>query len=696
MLNNIKLAPKLFSAFAILVVTAVGVAAIGIASNEQTYGTLETIANEDAERVRLGARITRALVAISRAEKNLILATTTEEMDRFAADIAEYETTLMSALETLEAMVDPASLQELKAFHAKVDDYLEKNHEISELAHRNTNRKAFDLSTGEGTHLFDDVAAELHAFSAEKEQSFKNSSEGATRQAGQLALISARINADLVEMQGGERGLILAHDIAEMHEIEAAIAHARDDAFDGIEQLHALVGDEDQAAVDRIAAGIQDWMKVHEKIAGLAIENANVKAADLSQGAARQILDDAESIMKGILAANDQAMDTAVADAADSHAIALAVLVGFSVIGIAASGGLAAYIIVFGVVRPLSAMVLAMGRLEQRDWTVELDETDRADEVGQMGRALASFKASGIEQDRLATEQRQVEEEKIRRAQRVEDLVQRFEVDAATLTNALASSATEMQATAEQLSSRAQQTSQECSIVSSSAQEAESNVQSVATATEQLTASINDIASHMERAHQVSRSAAEEATSATDAVGSLATTTKDIGSVVELITDIAEQTNLLALNATIEAARAGDAGKGFAVVASEVKTLANQTAKATQEIAGKITGVQGEADQVQSLIERVSTSIEKVNEVAAAVATAVEQQTAATREIARNVQEAATGTEDVSRNIVSVNDGASETEEAARNVTTVSGDLAQKSETMRASVDSFIAGIKAA
>jgi len=179
-------------------------------------------------------------------------------------------------------------------------------------------------------------------------------------------------------------------------------------------------------------------------------------------------------------------------------------------------------------------------------------------------------------------------------------------------------------------------------------------------------------------------------------VQSLATAAQKIGDVVKLINDIAGQTNLLALNATIEAARAGEAGKGFAVVASEVKSLANQTAKATEEIAAQIAGVQNATEQVVGAIKAIGGTIEQINGVSTSIASAVEEQGAATQEIARNVQQAAAGTTEVSSNIAAVSQAAQHTGTAAGQVLDASHKLGRQAQTMRAKVDEFLAAIKAA
>ncbi len=270
-----------------------------------------------------------------------------------------------------------------------------------------------------------------------------------------------------------------------------------------------------------------------------------------------------------------------------------------------------------------------------------------------------------------------------------------FETNVKGVVEIVSSSATEMQATAQSLSATSEETNRQATSVAAAAEEASTNVQTVASAAEELASSISEIGRQVEESSRIAGQAATQAKDTNSQVESLAAAANKIGEVVELISDIASQTNLLALNATIEAARAGEAGKGFAVVASEVKSLATQTAKATEEIAGQITAIQSATTDAVKAIKEISTTIESINDIAGNVASAVEEQGAATKEIAHSVQQASAGTTEVSSNISGVTQAASESGTSATQVLEAASELAKQSENLRGEVDKFLVQVRA-
>jgi len=359
-------------------------------------------------------------------------------------------------------------------------------------------------------------------------------------------------------------------------------------------------------------------------------------------------------------------------------------------------GLLAAYAIGTGISHPIGRMTTAMQALAKGDTGVEVPCTDHRDEVGDMAKAVQVFKENAITRTRLEKEQAAEHTAREARARRMDDLNRAFDSQVGQALQAVGGAASEMESVSRSMSGTADDTNHRASAVAAASQQASANVQTVATAAEELASSIREIGRQMTNSHAITQAAAEQADRTQQAVRGLAEAANEIGNIVGLINDIAAQTNLLALNATIEAARAGDAGKGFAVVAGEVKSLANQTAKATEEISRQINGVRGDITGTVGAIEEIVTTIGRINEIATTIAAAVEEQDAATQEIARNVEQAARGTEDVSSNIEGVTRAAGEAGAAASQVAQSAARLSEQSDAMRRLVDRFLADVRAA
>ncbi|MDP6567092.1 MAG: nitrate- and nitrite sensing domain-containing protein [Alphaproteobacteria bacterium] len=353
--------------------------------------------------------------------------------------------------------------------------------------------------------------------------------------------------------------------------------------------------------------------------------------------------------------------------------------------------------IIRGITRPLTAMTGVMGQLADGNNDVEVAGSDRGDEIGEMAQAVGVFKQNAMEMDRMRSkqeeQQRRAEEEKRQAALSLADA---FENQVGDVVSGVSSASGQMQSSAQTMSAAVDQSVGKSTTIAAAAEQASANVQTVATATEELSSSLQEVGRQVADCASITQQAAAEAGKTNQEITGLAETAEKIGDVIDLINDIASQTNLLALNATIEAARAGDAGKGFAVVASEVKNLASQTAKATEEIAGQIAGIQSATGGFVQAIGAITTTINQVNEIAGAIAAAVEQQNAATSEISRSVQEASTATQDVSRNIAEVTESTTQTGGVANELESAAGDLAQQSETLREAVNGFLANVRAA
>jgi methyl-accepting chemotaxis protein len=452
---------------------------------------------------------------------------------------------------------------------------------------------------------------------------------------------------------------------------------------------------EEQHLVDAYDAAWKQYSEESDKLTGLIAQGKHDDATQLYLGDMIKVMGTFRDGLQADIALNvregQRVADQGQALGASAFWWILAVL-GLTAL-LCVGVGLA---IIRGVSVPITAMTEAMHRLAGRDMTVEIVGSGRDDEIGAMAGAVQVFKDSMIQADQLAGEKAAAQTGRERRSTRLADLLHGFEAKVGELVGQVSSAATELEATAHVMTSTADRTNEQSSTVASAAEQASVNVQTVAAATEELTASIGEITRQVAQSSKIAEQAVRNARYTDGVVRALAEGAQKIGDVVGLINTIASQTNLLALNATIEAARAGDAGKGFAVVASEVKSLASQTAKATEDIDGQIRQIQDATSEAVTAIQGIVGIIEEVSAITTAIAAAVEQQGAATREITRNVQQAAIGTREVTTNIVGVSQAATETGSAASQVLGAAGELSKQSEQLSGEVRNFVADVRAA
>lgn len=382
-----------------------------------------------------------------------------------------------------------------------------------------------------------------------------------------------------------------------------------------------------------------------------------------------------------------------LAEVAEDAFLFHAVLLALCVVGVL----LSAYIVLSRVTNPLLLLESRMRDLAEGRLDVEAPFTGRQDEIGALGRAMATFRVNMAEAEKLRAESAEQERlgAELRRRETLE-LADSFDAAVSNSVREVAGAAAELHAAAQTLSEAASATTGRSLAVGAASEQATTNVASVASATEELSASISEIANQVEDSNTIAQAAVSEVERATIKVSGLANAANEVGSIVTLIRDIAGQTNLLALNATIEAARAGEAGKGFAVVASEVKHLADQTGRATAQIANQISDIQSATGEAANAIRDIGATIDRMSRIAQSIAVAMGQQGQATQDIARNIAEASSGTADVASNIILVNDSATRSSETSGRVLVSADRLSNQASALSRQLADFLSRIRAA
>jgi methyl-accepting chemotaxis protein len=375
----------------------------------------------------------------------------------------------------------------------------------------------------------------------------------------------------------------------------------------------------------------------------------------------------------------------------------LAWLLGLSTLAIGVISGGIAWFIGRGISGPLNQLRGRMEKLAEGELKDEIPGIGRGDEIGKMAATVQIFKDNALrmrELEKAETETR--ERGAAERRSTMESLAGDFERSVNGIVRSVSTAAAGMQTTAQSMTTTASDASARAANVSAASQSASGNVGTVAAAAEELSSSVTEISRQVGRSSEIASQAVTDAERTNATVQVLSTGAEKIGEVVKLIHSIAAQTNLLALNATIEAARAGESGRGFAVVASEVKALANQTAKATEEISGQVEAMQQSTSDAVAAISGISRTIAQMSEITTSIATAIEQQGDATREIARNIQSVAAGSSEISSHIGGVTTAATATGTAASEVLQNARELDKQSGMLRSAVDGFLAKVRAA
>jgi len=667
-LANLKVRSKISAGFGLLVALLGVVGALSVYSLTSIGASFDVFARRTVT-LTLAEEIDRDFVNVRRHAGDFALTGNAEEAKRAEDDAKKVKAGIDRSLASTR---DPERRKLFQEIAALADTYMKDFGQVRELK-KDEAAMVNGVLDPTGLKLRENLAALAAAAARASDSNAQLLALGSLE-----ALMVARLDATKA---------LARDDEASMKKAEASLAHFQQ----GLKGLEAVTKSAElKPLFDEIKQLSGHYLGGFKRAAEIQNRLEKLMHGEMRE-LGRKIAHDAETIVHDVQ--DDQKRGGDELHALMSTSMTASVAMVGTGLGL---GVLLAWLIGRVIAQPVVAMTGVMQTLSSGNLQVDIPARERKDEIGEMAKSVQVFKESMIEAERLRAEQQAEQQRQLDRAKTIEASVAGFEKVIAEVVDTVSSASTELQSTAQAMAATAEETTRQATTVAAASEQATANVQTVASATEELSASVREIGQQVSQSSRMTAEAVSQANQSNEQVQGLTGAAAKIGDVVKIIADIAGQTNLLALNATIEAARAGDAGKGFAVVASEVKALANQTARATEEIAAQVKAIQEATQTSAESIQGITETIGRVNETATTIASAVEEQGAATQEIARNVTEAARGTQEVSSNIGGVSEAASQTGAAASQVLASAGELSRNGELLKQQVESFLREVRAA
>jgi len=473
------------------------------------------------------------------------------------------------------------------------------------------------------------------------------------QEGAQRALMAERANGLILAIVMDSRGIYMSSTAAEAEKFSAPLLRT-------IDQLHAVLGDwkslvpiADRDRFSQVESATDQFIQVRKELVRLSRERTVSEARAFGDNdASRKNRSELNDRMTALVAETQAQVTGAARHVAEEYETTRQQLTLVLIIGLGAGLAGSVYVVRMHITNPLARITTTMNRLAGGDYDTDIPHTENSDEIGEMAKAVQVFKESALETQHLrAAHREQRLHSNAERAQSLRQLADDFERTVNAKVTQVDTAASAIDLTANEMVKRTESGGSRSLQVGEAARLTTERSVIVSAATQELSASVNEIARQVAQSSEITQRAVEDVNLTAGQMEELAAAVREIGAVVTLINDIASQTNLLALNATIEAARAGDAGKGFAVVANEVKTLANQTGRATEDIARQVTRVQGLTRTMSDAIGSVVVTIRSMGTVSSTIAAAVQQQEAVTREIAANIDDVAREAEMVSKTV---------------------------------------------